>query len=91
MIDFIFKTKSNQNHEDKVRCFCGNIQVEPCYYDSITEEPSSVARNALQSTSAFPLRVLFIAVAEFLSMQSRGIAGGYPANDVELNKIRSYE
>lgn len=89
MIDFIFKTKSNQNHEGKVRCFCGNIQVEPCYCDSVLVEPSSIARNALQSTLAFLLRVLLLAVTEPLIMQSRGIAGGYDASD-EPTKIRSY-
>ena len=89
MIDFIFKTKSNQNHEGKVRCFCGNIQVEPCYCDSILLEPSSIARNALQSTLAFSLRALLLAITECLTMQSRGIAGGSDAI-VEPTKIRSY-
>lgn len=89
MIDFIFKTKSNQNHEGKGKCFCGNIQVEPCYCDSVLVEPLSIARNALQSTLAFSLRVLLLAATECLTMQFRGIAGGSAAS-VEPTKIRSY-
>ena len=89
MIDFIFKTKSNQNHEGKVRCFYGNIQVRPCYCNSVLVEPSSIARNALQSTFAYSLKGLLIAVAEWLTMQCGGMAGGCDAS-VELVKIMSY-